>query len=305
MRKSRNEILSECLLNVDEDILANAYEIDSPDKLKQYIKKKNAKIKKPFYVMPLFRKAIAVAACLILVVAAVTSIPTWHTSHTGDPIQSTPNSSDTNNVIYVVADEEDTYGLGLESIKSRDEQYISPGLQKKMQTYHGKNAVYKVIVEIFITAEDYNEFSADEEDEELLLLYDQSVKASEDYEKALAKLVGVDEGREELYEQLEIEKKEKIKKELFRKYDECLRKLEDEYCKNIADTRLEAASKLSQVVPVRVSDKSGVSLYAAYDHYAYFMDLTAEDINTLSQKGGYLFRLTSSSDDNMPYLYQE
>lgn len=75
MKNSRNEKMSEHLLNVDEEILNNAYEIDDAEKLKQYIKAKNAKTKKPFYLTPMFRRAAAIAACFVLVVGVMFSIP--------------------------------------------------------------------------------------------------------------------------------------------------------------------------------------------------------------------------------------
>lgn len=70
MRNSRNEILSEHLLNVAEDILSNAYEIDDAEKLRNYTKAKNAKLRKPFYATPVFRAAVVAAACLALLIGA-------------------------------------------------------------------------------------------------------------------------------------------------------------------------------------------------------------------------------------------
>ena len=312
MKNSRNERLSEHLLNVDEDILANAYEVDNSKKLRMYKKTKNEK-KKPIYITPVFRRVAAFAACLLLIVGVALHVPTIFFPDSSDigQLSTGGDNSDTGNDNmqkgpYIVADSDDDYGIELEDLKSREERYISNALLEKMQTYRGTNAVYKVIVEIIITGEDINEFSADEEDEELLLLYDQFVKASEDYEGALAKLVGVDEGREELYEQLEIEEKEKIKKELSRKYDECLRKLEDEYYGKIANTRLEYATELSETAPVLITEESGVYIYAAYkSEYAFFMDLSADDINELAGKGGYVFRLASAANEAMDRFEQE
>ena len=40
MKRSRKEDLSEHLLNVDDSILENAYEVDSAEKLKKYMKEK-------------------------------------------------------------------------------------------------------------------------------------------------------------------------------------------------------------------------------------------------------------------------
>ena len=68
MKNFRNEKLSEHLLNVDDGILSNAYEIDSAEKLREYSKTKRAKSKKPVYKTPAFRIAVAVAACVALLV---------------------------------------------------------------------------------------------------------------------------------------------------------------------------------------------------------------------------------------------
>ncbi len=308
MKKLRNERLSEHLLNVDEDILANAYEVDNPEKLQRYINTKKEK-KKPFYITPVFRRATAFAACLLLIVGVALCIPSVISPGSGNPGPISTGNDDSGKINsqkgpYIVADSYDDYGIELENLKSREKRYISNALQEKMQEYRDTKAVYRVIVEIIITAEDFNEFS--EDDEELLLLYDQGCKALEDYEAALSKLVGVDEGREELYEELEIKEKEKLKNETWRKYEERLRKLEDEYYGEIANNRLEYASKLSETTPVPIADESGVFVYAAYKgEYAYYMDLSADDINELAEKGGYVFRLASATDNTIQGFDQE
>ncbi len=75
MKNSRNERMSEHLLNVDEEILTNAYDIDDAEKLRQYIKAKNAKTKKPFYMTPAFRRVSAIAACFVLIIGVMFSVP--------------------------------------------------------------------------------------------------------------------------------------------------------------------------------------------------------------------------------------
>ena len=85
MKNSRNEKFSEHLLNVDEEILTNAYEIDDAEKLRQYIKAKNAKTKKPFYMTPMFRRVAAIAACFVLIVGVMFSIPTLFNQGNDDP----------------------------------------------------------------------------------------------------------------------------------------------------------------------------------------------------------------------------
>jgi len=74
MKNSRNEKMSEHLLNVDEEILANAYEIDDAEKVRQYVKTKHAKATKPFYMTSVFRRVAAIAACFVLIVGAIFSI---------------------------------------------------------------------------------------------------------------------------------------------------------------------------------------------------------------------------------------
>ena len=74
MKNSRNKRLSEHLLNVDEDIVTNAYEIDDTEKLKQYVKAKKARTKKPFYRTLAFRRTATMAACFVLIISVMFSI---------------------------------------------------------------------------------------------------------------------------------------------------------------------------------------------------------------------------------------
>ena len=74
MKNAQNEKLSEHLLNVDEEILDNAYEIDDAEKLKEYVKTKNRE-RRPFYLTPVFRRGVTVAACFLLIAGMVLSLP--------------------------------------------------------------------------------------------------------------------------------------------------------------------------------------------------------------------------------------
>ena len=85
MKNSRNERLSEHLLYVDEEILANAYEIDDAEKLRQYIKAKNAKTRTPFYVTPAIRRAALIAVCFALVISVILFIPALFNPSREDP----------------------------------------------------------------------------------------------------------------------------------------------------------------------------------------------------------------------------
>ena len=300
MKSSPNERLSEHLLNIDEEILANVYKIDTAEKLRQYIKTKNVNRKKSLYLNSVFRKTATVAACLFLIIGVTFSIPSLLSPSSTD----TNNNSDTDiddDSLVVVGDSPDTYGIGPESILSRNEKYLSPALQEKMNAYRDTKAVYRVIVEILITAEDYDEFTVN--DEKLLSLQKQENAAFEAYNKALASLSGVSDESKRAEIAEEINEKEKIAKDLQRKCDERLRKLETEHYESVANNRLEYAGKLSDTAPFLVSDDT--IIYAAYNQHAYFMELTTEEIYELAEKGGYLFRLASASKEDTLYLEKE
>ena len=75
MRNSRNENLSEHLLNIDEEILGRAYEIDDAEKLRQYTKLKTQKNGKPFCLTPMFRRVVAMAACFAIILTVALLSP--------------------------------------------------------------------------------------------------------------------------------------------------------------------------------------------------------------------------------------
>ncbi len=295
MNNHRNEKLCEYLLNIDEDILSKGYEIDDAEKLKLYVKNKNKKSKKLFREKPMFYRASIIAASFALIIGTVLSAVIL----LSDNINMQSEDGENKQPYVVYGDSLDDYGVKSEGLLSRNEKYISPVLLDKMRTYGNTNVVYKVIVEIIMTAQDYNEFTVT--DQELLSLEKQAQEAFKAYEKALAGLSGVsDESkRAELIEEINL--KEQIARGLNGKYQDRLRKLEDEYFGNIINTRLGYATELSKTTPVLITADSGVGLYQAYKGYGYFMDLTAEDINKLAEKGGYSFRLASSSNDTVLY----
>ncbi len=69
MKHSRNQRLSEHLLNVDENILTNAYNVDDAEKLKAYKKAKHTN-NRPIYAIrkAVWVPAVAAAACVALAV---------------------------------------------------------------------------------------------------------------------------------------------------------------------------------------------------------------------------------------------
>lgn len=75
MKDTRNEILSDRLLDIDEDLLQAAYAIDDAKKLKSYAKEHVAERKSKARILPALRKVSLVAACLILAVGILLSAP--------------------------------------------------------------------------------------------------------------------------------------------------------------------------------------------------------------------------------------
>lgn len=75
MKNRPCEKISEYLLNVDDDIIANAYEVDNAEKLDRYIKKKNASITHRFYMSRTWQKISVSAACMVLIVCILFSMP--------------------------------------------------------------------------------------------------------------------------------------------------------------------------------------------------------------------------------------
>lgn len=303
MRNSRNERLSEHLLNVDEEILENAYEIDDAEKLKRYIENRKEKVKKTFYSTSVFQRAAAIAACLVLIVGVALAVPMQFSS---DKVGEN-SGSEADKVPYIVADDNDNYRIETENIKRKNEIFISPALQEKMKAYSGTNAIYRVIVEVFIAAEDMNEFTIT--DEEVLSLEKQELAAWQEYYEIREELrddlakENDPEKRREIFNK--IKDKYAIAWELDKKYNESRGILIEEYYSGIVNKRFEYASKLSKTPPVLITEESGIFVYLGYKNQAYYMDLTAEDINDLAKKGGYVFRLASSPKEVWGGIEQE
>ena len=86
MKTSKNEKLSEYLMSIDEELIANAYNIDDAEKLKQYVKQKNNKNKKTIILSPAFRRFATAAACFVLIFGiGLSLIPTTSTTKNPDP----------------------------------------------------------------------------------------------------------------------------------------------------------------------------------------------------------------------------
>ena len=242
MKNSQAKRLSEELLNVDQKIVADAFEIDDAKKLKEYTKLKTNEAKKPFYIKPVFKRATAIAACLAIV--AVTAFTLTKKPDNNITSNSSETSSQNKKVIYVTGEEPDG-GLNVEMTKSLKYKYISTALREKMdlyKDYKDVEVVYKVCVDIFRAVEDSNEANRlAAADKEVQSLYEQFLAACEEEQKVWAEYYTFNQanpGNEpEVIEKRKefiaiINAKESTRKDLFSKKSDKRREIIDNYVKN-------------------------------------------------------------------------
>lgn len=204
----------------------------------------------------------------------------------------TSSQEEASNLPVITADKLDGYGLNLEGLLSRNEKYLSPLLKEKMEEYKDTDCRFRVIVEIFMGAEDYNEYEVTDED--MLVLKKEEEKAFETYNNLLESLIGVEDNdkRAEIVE--EANKWETKARELSRQYDDFVEQDSERFYSAIAESRLMYAKEIGAANISEVSASSDISGYFAYKNYAYFMELSSDMIEKLAEKGGYLFRLAPS-----------
>ena len=314
MNNSQALKLSECLLYIDQKILFEAYEIDNSNKLKEYFKSNKAKAKNSFYITPTFRR-VALAVCLTIVTVTSSflikkpynNLTSNNSSTISNPNNTTSNNSSitsqtpSNNVIYGdPSNSNNDHPAFTTDIKSIEEKYLSSELQEKMELYKDSDVVYRLIVCIFITEEDYAE--ADKlinTNEEVQLLFEQKEAAYEDYCKVMDEYVKLFNSMNGVNDPEKIKKikrlvaaatgKEKTYDELNRKWTELCEELREDFLDNIIDERVEYAFQFGENI-------SG-STFNTFS-CTYFMDLTAEEINILAEKGGYALELVPAPDED-------
>lgn len=276
------------------------------------------KAKKPFYITVTFKRATAVAACLAIVAATVFTLTkkpdnniSSNNTNSGNKDTNSNNVSSNNDVssnnsgetssqnkkvIYVTGDTPDQSITDGSSIKSLKGKYISLGLQEKMDLYKDytdAEVMYCVIVELFIANEDYDKASAlATADKEVQSLYEQMLAAKTEVRKAeqersIFNLSNRGNDPETLKKRKELnaicDEKEKIATDLWRQWSNLRSKIGDEYYDEVLNARLEFLKQLSEKK----------SIVTSYNDWAYYIDLTAEEINILVERGGYSFRLSN------------
>ena len=206
------------------------------------------------------------------------------------PTQSKPQPTTTPTVpqkIVITADEPDVYGdASPDGILSLYKKYISPALQEKMKLHSSDNVVFSVIVELPITVEDYNSFSST--DEELLRLEKERDIASQEFEDALEQYGWTEDVRE----------MQKKLQRIASEWEYLLHELTMEYLLGVLDQRINELTHLSENAPIPIStDTRFKPLFAFNADYAFFMELTADEINELAERGGYVIRLVFPDGD--------
>ena len=192
--------------------------------------------------------------------------------------------------IVITADEPDVYGDASMEILSRNEKYISPALLEKMKLYENKDVLYSVIVEIPLTIEDYEECSNySNTNEEVIRLATEKAAAYDAYLKAKEQAGG---WTQEVYD------KYQIFKEIASQHTGLYNKLTREYTSVIRNRRTVELSSLSNNALISLATDTRFIPYFSYDsNYAFFMELTADQINEVAELGGYVIRLVFPDGD--------
>ena len=278
----------------------------------ELIESANKAEKKPFYIKPIFKRATAIAACIAIVAVTAfaltnktnkitpnndTSSGNNLSSNDASSYSSGETSSGNKKVIYVTGDTPDEEIAGSSSIKSLKLKYISKKLQEKMDFYKDyteAEVIYRVAVEIFIASEDSNKAGKlADADKEVQYLFEQVAVASSEEIKAREEynvFKGLNKGNdpETVQKRNELmairDEKEKRKKELWSQWSNLRSEIAYRYFKQVRAERLEFLKQFSE-------NELETTLYGGDTQY--IIDLTAEEINILAEKGGYTFRLSN------------
>lgn len=219
--------------------------------------------------------------------APSTTITTTPTQTTVAPSVSTPQSATesttattTPQKILITADEPDDYGSGLSELPLKEYPKISPALQKKMEIYSGVDAIYSVIVEVVWTIEEgeaINRFP--DENAELLLLKEEKNIAYEIYINA----------KEQYGWTTDVWEKYRIFKNIQGQYTQLHDKLVNEYAFLLLDQHVKELSDWSNSVLIPLAtDSRFYPFFSPNPDYAFFMELTANEINELAALNYYV-----------------
>ncbi|MBQ4036495.1 MAG: hypothetical protein IJC84_00035 [Clostridia bacterium] len=166
---------------------------------------------------------------------------------------------------------------------------ISTRLRDEMSFHGSADTVYRVFVEILITAEDFSGFQLN--DEYSKWLREEYRRVIDEYNKAYDAANAATDPEEKASALAVKEEKRELRDAAINRYETYQRYKYSEYLDSLINYRLTEAAALSDTPPVRHSPQDSIKLYYAYQGHGYYMELTAEDITALAYKGVYSLRL--------------
>lgn len=237
--------------------------------------------------------------------APSTTITTTPTQTTAAPSVSTTRSATesttattTPQKILITAEGPDNYTVDGE-FWSNQEKYISFALEKAMEEYKDANVLYAVVVSVIMTDYDYSHGKAvAEQDPEVIRLAEEKKIAFDAYLEAMEKFFG-DRWNEE------VRAKRQVFDEIADQYFQLYHKIAGEYvAKTILLPRVDALTEFSKTKPLPLSadmDFLNESLLNTAINIggkdSFYVELTADAISELANRGGYVFWLASFDNE--------
>ena len=233
---------------------------------------------------------------------------TTNASDTGTTFPTTTNP--TEDKIIITADEPEVFDNLPEFGTLMRGRHISPALKEKMSQYNGCDVVYAVIVEVPILGNDHEAFW--ESNEEL-------AQARNEYYETYRALVNEvkrlnpswREGAFIGFQNVEIWTDEmQVALNYLDSHWDILHDLEiqyrDSYYADIQNQRVQILKDINtcEVIPL-YTDTRFYPFFSHDPNYAFFMELTAEEINSLADSGNYVIRLLFPDGDSTEILFPE
>ena len=254
----------------------------------------------------------SVSLCAVVLVSALsvglTRGGVFETKNSQSDISSNNSGTSSQNkkVIYVTGDENDVGKVegsfdNAVSLIGKD-TYLSPKLKAKMdfyKDYKDAEVIYRVIAVLRGTTkdyEDYAEFEKNNKPEELVRAEQEYQAAWDKYQEAHDYFMKHGNMNNPGWQQLfsNVEQTYAAAKELERVCEKTRAQCQNEYLQKIFAERIKEAAELSEKEPELVY----TSVYLESIQNNYYMDLTAEEINTLAKKEGYYYFTLAPSSEN-------
>lgn len=223
-----------------------------------------------------------------------TTKPPTNTEPTKTTASSKTETTKTTTEPYIlVGGEDDSNPFLSDSIPSLKDRLVSQALEEKMEEYRDVNAVFRVAVFWEYTVEDDNELDnfvkANEEYQSLQKQYEEAVKARREASKRCKEYEGYpyDDPRVIAARDALIKAETKVQ-EIHSKQNKLRQELFEKYIDMLEKERISYAAKYSKIEPVIGCGPHGTG---------YYMELTADAINELADRGGYMFLLASEKID--------